>query len=118
MKIVYLIGNGFDVNIEMKTKYNDFYEYYLSLSKKNDADVIKIFKDKLNENFDNWSDLEYELGIYLENIEDEKEAIILHEDLIEKLQSFFEKEEKKYHIDDKYVGFQELWKYTNDLAFA
>ena len=100
MKIVYLIGNGFDMNIGMKTQYIDFYNYYLSLPKENDVEVIKTFKSTLKRNLNNWSDLEYELGIYLNRINISKDAITLHEDLIEKLQGFFEEEEKKYHIDD------------------
>ena len=30
MKVVYLIGNGFDLNLGLKTSYSDFYTYYLN----------------------------------------------------------------------------------------
>lgn len=28
MQILYLIGNGFDINLNMKTRYTEFYEHY------------------------------------------------------------------------------------------
>ena len=61
---------------------------------------IKTFKEKLDNNQKNWSDLEIVLGDYIKNIDNKEDGIILHEDLIEKLQSFFEEEEKKYHIEE------------------
>ena len=36
MNIAYLIGNGFDLNLGLKTKYMDFYKYYLEQESKND----------------------------------------------------------------------------------
>jgi hypothetical protein len=30
MNILFLIGNGFDLNLGMKTRYVDFYNYYIS----------------------------------------------------------------------------------------
>ena len=29
MKVTYLMGNGFDVNLGLPTKYSDFYQEYL-----------------------------------------------------------------------------------------
>ena len=28
MKMVYLIGNGFDINLRLDTRYSDFYKIY------------------------------------------------------------------------------------------
>lgn len=28
MNIVHILGNGFDINLGMKTRYADFYDYY------------------------------------------------------------------------------------------
>ncbi len=34
MKVIYIIGNGFDINLGMKTKYSDFYTYYQTINSK------------------------------------------------------------------------------------
>ena len=34
MKVVYLIGNGFDLNLGLKTSYSDFYTYYTAVQRK------------------------------------------------------------------------------------
>lgn len=89
MNIVYLIGNGFDINLDMKTSYANFYEYYINLPRDNDTDVVKSFKEELckNKNTEYWSDLEIALGNYLSKLE-ANGAVILHEHLIDHLSSY------------------------------
>lgn len=29
MNITFLIGNGFDLNLKLNTRYSDFYKYYI-----------------------------------------------------------------------------------------
>lgn len=64
MNITFLVGNGFDLNLKLKTKYSDFYKYYI----KNDP------KDMLSESikgdYKMWSDLESGLGEFLERIDE------------------------------------------------
>lgn len=99
MNIMYLIGNGFDLNLKMKTGYPDFYKYYLGLPLDNNSDTIKSFRSKLEEdaawNFSNWSDLKRKLGMYLEFLNVE-EAIGLHRHLINHLSQYIKLEEDKY----------------------
>lgn len=63
MNIVYLIGNGFDLNLRLPTDYNHFYDYYTTSHSKSAAieqlkKHICIYKDQ------NWADLEVGLGKY------------------------------------------------------
>jgi hypothetical protein len=56
MKIVYLIGNGFDFNLNLKTRYSNFYPVF-------DKKVFKskgtnLLKSKIKENTKDWSDFE------------------------------------------------------------
>ena len=62
MNITFLIGNGFDINLGLKTRYTDFYPYYLK--KKHDDIISKAISD----NYDRWVDLELALGQLLRNI--------------------------------------------------
>lgn len=63
MKILYFIGNGFDLNLGLKTGYRDFYKYYKSLPSRNTA--IEKFKRSLKEGNKNWADLEAIIGDYI-----------------------------------------------------
>lgn len=67
MRILYIIGNGFDISLGMKTGYPDFYRYYLSFSSKDD-DITKL-KDCIKDNkYETWADLEIGLGKYTSSI--------------------------------------------------
>ncbi len=64
MKIVYLIGNGFDLNLGLKTKFRHFYDYYIK--QESPITVVNIFKKDLDahKNIEQWADLELVLGDY------------------------------------------------------
>lgn len=70
MKITYIIGNGFDINLGLRTSYENFYKWYVRQSSEKDPDVVKKFKSEINNHIEkkgteiNWSDLEYGLGQY------------------------------------------------------
>jgi hypothetical protein len=49
MNITYLIGNGFDVNIGLKSSYADFYKSYVNNHLDNEADVVTRFKNKISQ---------------------------------------------------------------------
>lgn len=102
MNITFLIGNGFDINIGMNTRYNQFYDYYKVQSSKTKS-IIDI-KKSIEEVRENWSDLEIELGHYTDCIKTESEAIEIYNDLISNLQQYLKKEESKYDINDSNKG--------------
>lgn len=96
MKITFFIGNGFDLNQNLKTSYADFLHHYIAETK-NDPLCVLIFKKYLTE-FDCWSDLEMALGNMLckydeANVDD---FILGLEDLKEKLSLYLSKEEKRF----------------------
>lgn len=62
MNVTFLVGNGFDINLGLKTKYTDFYPSYLA---KGYDDILS--KDIKN-NYENWANLETALGEALANI--------------------------------------------------
>lgn len=86
MNTLFLLGNGFDLNLGLKTSYEDFYNYYKKQNSKNDK--IKQLKKDMFENFENWSDLELALGKYTEKINSLEEFDEIYDDIIEKLSSF------------------------------
>lgn len=65
MQVTFLIGNGFDLNLGLDTKYAHFYPHYLSSPKfaVDDPDIL-AFKELLAENgsYAHWADFERALG--------------------------------------------------------
>lgn len=78
MKITFLIGNGFDINLGLKTKYKDFVNHYKQINyeentfideknlneEKQKKEHIDRFKKHINENIEMWSNGELALGKY------------------------------------------------------
>ena len=78
MKITFLIGNGFDINLGLKTKYKDFVNHYKQINyeentfideknlneEKQKKEHIAKFKKHINKNIEMWSNGELALGKY------------------------------------------------------
>lgn len=64
MNITFLIGNGFDLNLKLNTRYSDFYKYYI----KNDPK--DMLSKSIKKDYEMWSDLEIGLGEFLKNVND------------------------------------------------
>ena len=63
MNITFFIGNGFDINLGLNTRYSDFYPYFFDRASR--ENMIRQWL-----NMDNlvWADLEKQLGQCLENV--------------------------------------------------
>lgn len=61
MRITFIFGNGFDVNLGLKTKYEHFYPTYLeSCEMLPEDNCIKKFSQKMeSDDYENWSDFEW-----------------------------------------------------------
>ena len=98
MNITFLIGNGFDLNLGLKTRYTDFYDYYQSHASK-DSVILQLMRD---DNYkENWADLEWTLGQKLNEIseEDVNSFMDAHAELDFLLLEYLEKEQKKYNVE-------------------
>lgn len=62
MNILFLIGNGFDLNIGLNTRFQNALSYYLKKSNNNPR--TQKFKKDIDKNFEKWSDFENQMGIY------------------------------------------------------
>ena len=62
MNITFLVGNGFDINLGLNTRYTDFYPTYLN---KGHDDILSR---AIADNYDKWADLEVALGKILKDI--------------------------------------------------
>lgn len=100
MNITFLIGNGFDINLGLNTRYSDFYPYFVEKSKETNMIRKWLKKDELL-----WADLEEQLGRKLENVKEHEEDKF-YEDKAELdglLLEYLGQEQRKVSIHNKEV---------------
>lgn len=97
MNILFIIGNGFDLNLGMKTRYVDFYDFYTNKNPR-DGNIGKL-KKKIRRDIENWSDMELKLGEYVKHMESETEFEEVFENLSENLSNYLKEEEGRYGFD-------------------
>ena len=118
MNIVFLIGNGFDLNLDLETRYRNFYDYYIPLPSKNPT--IEKFKKELSENLDKWADLELELGKYANNfgIENENDFVELLYDIQDSLADYLDMQDADFSVteDDKKKAINDLSEFEKYLT--
>ena len=100
MNIVCVLGNGFDLNLGLKTSYKDFYGFYLKQEDEGKQSVREL-KEAIGSEIDNWSDLELMLGTYTKNLCSTDEIDDIFFDISEKLAAYLEGEEKKFKFSSK-----------------
>lgn len=72
MNITFLIGNGFDIGIGMKTRFKDMYKDYIDT--RSNSQHIREFKIALREDaplYENWGDFEMGMAKYAQTFKDE-----------------------------------------------
>jgi len=94
MNILHIIGNGFDLNLGLKTSYRDFYDYYQSIDSKK-THVSKL-KHAISNDFENWSDLEWALGQYTKGLTSTIEFEEILMDIGDNLAEYLRAEETKF----------------------
>lgn len=60
MNLLFVLGNGFDLQLGLPTSYHDFYQYYVNTPSSSKA--IARLKEEISAEQHNWSDLELALG--------------------------------------------------------
>lgn len=107
LKVTYLIGNGLDINIGLRTRYLDFYKHIKRINKQNSKNNIyqAVIKDYFSKNKElieiDWSDFEIGIGEYTKGITNEAELanfFIDYEELIEEFTNFIEAQLEKVDI--------------------
>lgn len=92
-----MIGNGFDLNLDLKTGYADFYKYYKEKTK--DDIILRSIKN----NYELWADLEVGLGLLLKEIDESQidEFLDAKANLEFHLTEYLTKENSRIKIEDK-----------------
>lgn len=126
MNVLFLVGNGFDKNLGMKTSFDDFYKYYLNVMTNECETVVQKFKRDIKEKkHADWSDLEKALGEYSSRIDNEQEYEIIIRDVVNSLGDYLELEQKKCLIpeyktsllQDQFIHFAKYFTKSNKQKF-
>lgn len=99
MNILFVIGNGFDINLGLNTSFRNFYEYYKN--QKSNSELISKLKNNIDGKKNDWSDLEISFGKYLSNFTTLEEFDEVFDDLKDNLCKFLKDEEIKFDSFDK-----------------
>lgn len=95
MNILYLIGNGFDLNLGLKTKYSDFYDYYLQLDSPN-YNVAKLKTSiRKHKKTELWKDLEFALGQITRDYDNVDDFIEALSDISDNLLAYVQSEQER-----------------------
>lgn len=73
--VTFIIGNGFDIGLGMKTRYSDIYDGYIKTPSV--STVIQKFKEDLSKRtlYDKWSDFEMGMAEYAKTLASEEELV-------------------------------------------
>ena len=97
MNITFLIGNGFDLRVGMKTRFADMYEGYIAQKPK--SDNIRKFKAMLKADapaYKTWGDFEVAMAEKAKNFDDEASFIECLRDFKLYMVSHLEKEQEQF----------------------
>lgn len=78
MNITFLIGNGFDVGVGMKSRFSDYFPIYIEQSKNKEVS-LKGLADDIDINKTEWSYFEKKLGSYLKKFNSETKDIFIRQ---------------------------------------
>ena len=95
MDVTFLIGNGFDLGIGLKTGYKDFYDVYCQ-SKSSDSEMLQHFKSDILKEPETWADFESAFGEYASRCKDAEDYMQLFEDFIRQFSIYLENEESAF----------------------
>lgn len=112
VNITFLIGNGFDIGLGLKTRYENFYDVY-STPNEEDSEHLQVFKSALRKyqsekdqkkgKIVDWADFEKTFGAYSKNFKDGEQYkyIELFENFVEEFNAYLQQEENKVDYSNK-----------------
>lgn len=111
MGVTFIIGNGFDLHMGMKTKYVDMYDGYIESKSK--SECIRNFKAILRrdkpKDYTTWADFEIQMGQTISEFDDERDFIECVRDFKEYLAKHLRHEQSLFtnellNVEDKLIS--------------
>jgi len=105
--MLFIIGNGFDLAMGLKTSYRDFVNWYITQKEEPEDERISKFKNNIQSDIEtsinSWADLEIKLGEYtLQYKEDEiDDFLFVYRDMKEKLNEYIKHQESLVDLSNE-----------------
>ena len=96
--VTFIIGNGFDIKLGLKTRYSDFYKIYKKIPNPN-ATIMNFKKNILNDNEQRWRDFELGMG-QCEKFNSPEDYIACYQDFASKLNDYLLKENERLNLNN------------------
>lgn len=113
MNITFMIGNGFDIKMGLKSKYSDIYQVYTSDNNTNNNSIIQKFKEVLRKDspkYENWSDFEKAMGEHAKDFENQDDYVRCIRDFRNTMQNCLSKEQEDFQKKFSKMNKEELYK--------
>lgn len=98
MNVLYILGNGFDKALGMKTSYPEFYEY---LVKQKGSTMLELMKSKIDTDKLLWSDMEFAFGQFTSEVKSADMMEELYYELNGLLHTYLKGEDEVFIPSDK-----------------
>ena len=95
MNFLFLLGNGFDINLDLPTDYQSFYDVYLK-QESSSVLVSELKKYLDHERYQTWEDLEWGLGQETTKVKTVDELEVVYNDLSDHLRMYLLGISKKF----------------------
>ncbi len=99
MRILHIMGNGFDLNLGLKTRYEDFYAYYKQVTSLGNQEIENL-KASIGSDLVNWSDLELAFGMYTSSLGTHDDVETLVFDILDNLREYLKLEQEKINYNN------------------
>lgn len=97
MRIVYLIGNGFDLAQGLKTTYNQFYKERI-LKASFPSGILNTLQNSIKEDVTSWADLEKRLGEFTTEMTGLEDVDTVYDYLKKELRDYLNEEESRIAV--------------------
>lgn len=115
MNITFFVGNGFDINAGLDTRYTDFIEKYVV--SKSETPEIAEFKEIINKNKESWGDAELALGEVTQKYNKVEVFLICYQDFCVNLSSYLKDQEARIDYTNKSISLQMNYTLGNFYKF-
>ena len=97
MKILYLIGNGFDLAQGLYTRYSDFYKARI-LNKEMSGEMLTKLQSSIKDDIKSWADMEKRLGEFSSEMGTVEDVDTVYDFLKEELRNYLMNEQERITV--------------------
>ena len=103
MRILYLIGNGFDLAQTLNTRYSDFYKGRI-LDKDLSGDILTKLQSSIKDDIRSWADMEKRLGEFSSEMGTVEDVDAVYDFLKKELRDYLKNEQERITVATEEVA--------------